>query len=272
MKKKVGILIMFLTLLSTLAVSKSILREEPAFCEGEKARYTIYYNLGFIWIHAGDVDFSVSKKEYQGEECYHLQLNGYTTKSFDRLYRIRDTFTTIMRVKDLQPLYHREVKNEDSYFSEREYYFDAKGGIKWKRNRRGVLTSGEAQVGTDVMDLISICYKFRGIDTKSLEKGETTPFKLFFDEEKFELGLTYKGEEEIKLRNKSKYKSLKFVPKLITGDLFKNEDDMAVFVSDDGNHVPLYIEAKIKVGAVKVMLDFVENTKDPMSSVITKKK
>jgi hypothetical protein len=47
---------------------------------------------------------------------------------------------------------------------------------------------------------------------------------------------------------------------------------MAIFVSDDGNHVPLYIEAKIKVGAVKVMLDFAENTKVPMSSVITKKK
>jgi hypothetical protein len=59
---------------------------------------------------------------------------------------------------------------------------------------------------------------------------------------------------------------------LITGDLFKHEDDMAIFVSDDGNHVPLYIEAKIKVGAVKVMLDFAENTKVPMSSVITKKK
>ena len=122
------------------------------------------------------------------------------------------------------------------------------------------------------MDLISICYRFRGIDTGVLEKNETIPFKLFFDEEKFELGLTYKGKEDIKLRNKSKYKSLKFVPKLITGDLFKNEDDMAIFVSDDGNHVPLYIEAKIKVGAVKVMLDFVENTKEPMSSVITKKK
>ena len=46
---------------------------------------------------------------------------------------------------------------------------------------------------------------------------------------------------------------------------------MAIFVSDDDNHVPLYIEAKIKVGKVQVMLDNVENTKTPMSSEITKK-
>ena len=104
MKKKVGIVILFLTLLCSLAVARTLFQDEPAFCVGEKARYTIYYNLGFIWIHAGDVDFSVSKKEYKGEECYHLQLIGYTTKSFDRFYRIRDTFSTVMRVKDLQPL------------------------------------------------------------------------------------------------------------------------------------------------------------------------
>lgn len=272
MRKKVGILIFFFTLLCTLAVSRAVFQEEPVFCDGERARYTIYYNLGFIWIHAGDVDFTVSQKKYNGEDCYQLQLAGYTTKSFDRLYRIRDTFTTIMRVRDLQPLYYREVKNEDSYFSKREYRFDTKGGIQWNRNRRGVLSSDTVQVGKDVLDLISICYKFRGVDVSKLEKNEMVPFQLFFDEEKFDLGLTYKGKEDIKLRNKSKYKSLKFVPKLITGDLFENEDDMSIFVSDDNNHVPLYIEAKIKVGAVKVMLDFVENTKEPMSSVIPKKK
>ena len=67
MKKKVGIVILFLTLLCSLAVARTLFQDEPAFCVGEKARYTIYYNLGFIWIHAGDVDFSVSKKKYKGE-------------------------------------------------------------------------------------------------------------------------------------------------------------------------------------------------------------
>ncbi len=271
MNKKVVVLVVFFLFMCGYSLSKTVLRDEPAFCVGEKAKYTIYYNLGFIWIHAGDVDFSVSQKKYKGEDCYLLQLNGYTTRSFDRLYRIRDTFSTIMRVKDMQPLYYREVKNEDSYFSEREYHFSSDGNLRWKRNRKGVLSSDTIKVGRDVLDLISACYKFRGAEVSQLNLNETIPFKLIFDEEVSDLGLTYKGKEDIKLRNKNKYKSLKFVPKLLTGDIFEKEDDMAIFVSDDDNHVPLYIEAKIKVGKVKVMLDNVENTKTPMSSEITKK-
>ena len=78
----------------------------------------------------------------------------------------------------------------------------------------------------------------------------------------------YKGVENIKLRNKTKHNALKFMPKLITGDLFKKEDDMVIYVSNDENHVPLYIEAKIKVGSVKVMLNSVKNTKYPFTSQI----
>ena len=69
-------------------------------------------------------------------------------------------------------------------------------------------------------------------------------------------------------RNGKKYKALKFMPTLITGDLFENEDDMAVYVSDDDNHIPLLIEAKIKVGSVKAMLNTIENSKYPLSSLI----
>lgn len=91
---------------------------------------------------------------------------------------------------------------------------------------------------------------------------------MLFDSEVYKLGLKFCGKETIKLRNGKKYKALKFVPKLITGDLFKHEDDMVIYVSDDNNHVPLLINAKIKVGSIKAMLDDVKNTKFPMTSLV----
>ena len=30
----------------------------PVFQYGEKATFRLYYNLGFVWIHAGNVDFT----------------------------------------------------------------------------------------------------------------------------------------------------------------------------------------------------------------------
>jgi len=55
---------------------------------------------------------------------------------------------------------------------------------------------------------------------------------------------------------------------LITGDLFKNEDDMVIYVTDDNNHIPLLIDAKIKVGSIKAMLQDVAGTKFPVSSLL----
>ena len=117
-------------------------------------------------------------------------------------------------------------------------------------------------------DLIFSCYNFRNLNTDKLAVNQTVPFNMLFDDDIYNLGLTFKGKTTVKLKNGKKYKALKFVPKLITGDLFKKEDDMVIYVSDDMNHVPLLIEAKIKVGSVKAMLADYTNSKYPITSLI----
>ena len=90
------------------------------------------------------------------------------------------------------------------------------------------------------------------------------------DSKIYDLSLKYCGEESIKLRNKKKYKALKFVPQLVTGGIFEDDNAMSIYVSNDDNHVPLYVEAKIKVGYVKVMLNDIQNAKYPMASLLSK--
>lgn len=269
--KKVLMIIMFLGIFLP-SYSASPYRDEPAFKSGEKAVYNIYYNLGFIWVHAGSAEFSVEKKKDKGKSYYHLQLTGNTRRSFDKFYRIRDTFSVMVSEEDLMPHYYREVKNEDSFFADFRYYFNYSGTpqVRLDFNRRGVKSVDTMNIGKDVFDLLTTCYRFRSLDVGKVEKGSYLPFNMLFDKSVYNLGLTYKGKEEIKLRNKKSYKALKFTPRLITGDLFKKEDAMSIYVSDDDNHVPLYIEAKIKVGAVKVMLESVKNTKYPFSAQLEK--
>ncbi len=249
-------------------------KSEPAFKVGGHAVYNVYYNLGFIWIHAGDVEFSVKEKIENGQPLYYLELAGYTIRSFDSFYRIRDTFSVTVTKDELMPRYYHEIKYEDSYFADRRYHFDYDDDpiVKWRFNRKGKISSDSLGIDKDVFDLLTTCYRFRSLDMSGVKQGMLVPFNMIFDREVYNLGLTYRGKEDIKLRNKNRYKALKFVPKLITGDLFKNEDDMAIYVSDDDNHVPLYIEAKIKVGSVKVMLESVKNTKYPFNALIGEKK
>ncbi len=274
MMKRTLILFLLFFLVQGGLNAKVPYKSEPAFKVGEHAVYNVYYNLGFIWIHAGDVEFSVKEKTEKGQPLYYLELAGYTIRSFDSFYRIRDTFSVTVTKDELMPRYYHEIKYEDSYFADRRYHFDYDDDpiVKWRFNRKGKISSDSLEIDKDVFDLLTTCYRFRSLDMSGVKQGMLVPFNMIFDRDVYDLGLTYRGKEDIKLRNKNRYKALKFVPKLITGELFKNEDDMAIYVSDDDNHVPLYIEAKIKVGSVKVMLESVKNTKYPFNALIEEKK
>ena len=80
--------LIFLFLASFGVNAQLLMKDEPAFKEGEVATYNVYYNLGFVWIHAGDVVFSVKANTEKGANYYLLQVAGYTIKSFDNLYCI----------------------------------------------------------------------------------------------------------------------------------------------------------------------------------------
>ena len=251
------------------------LSDEIAFQAGEKANFYIYYNLGPIWLHAGNVDFTVKERMEGNDALFDLKLAGKSTKSFDKFYCIRDTYSVTTRQEGLLPLYYREVKHEDSYFCDNRYVFDWKetakdSNVYFEFRKKDRVRLDTISVEPGVLDLITTCYRIRSVDMSKVKKGQTIPFKLVMDSKIYDLSLKYCGEESIKLRNKKKYKALKFVPQLVTGGIFEDDNAMSIYVSNDDNHVPLYVEAKIKVGYVKVMLNDIQNAKYPMASLLSK--
>jgi hypothetical protein len=58
-------------------------------------------------------------------------------------------------------------------------------------------------------------------------------------------------------------------PQLIKGNVFKDEDGMIVYISDDNARVPILIESQLKVGTVKAILNSIENPLYPLDSEIT---
>ncbi|HOI26855.1 MAG TPA: DUF3108 domain-containing protein [Paludibacteraceae bacterium] len=244
---------------------------ESVFHFGEHATYNVYFNWGFIWIHAGNVEFQVKNMKVGNKDCYYLFVSGYTRKAFDKMYTIRDTFSSCVDTKYLLPVAYRETKHEDSYFCDKIYKYQrftdsTKVFMDFTRNTKKWLDT--LVVNHQSCDLITTCYKFRNLDMSTVQKNMVVNFNMIFDSEVYNLGLKYCGKEQIKLKNGKKYNALKFVPKLITGDLFKNEDDMVIYVTDDNNHVPLLIDAKIKVGSIKAMLQDVAGTKFPVPSLL----
>ena len=63
-----------------------------SFLSGEELYYEVYYNLGPIWVAAGDVAFKVEQAKFQNQECYKFSGVGQSFKNYDWIFKVRDKF------------------------------------------------------------------------------------------------------------------------------------------------------------------------------------
>lgn len=244
--------------------------DTPVFKVGEKATYGIYFNLGFISMKAGKIHFEVGEAVVRGEDCYKLSVNGYTQGMFERFYVVRDTFTSYISKKTLQPVYYHDGKHEDSYWSYSTYLYTDNGNadslhVNFEYIKRKGTSRTEFNISKKACDLVATCYKVRNLDVASLSRGDVAAFSLLFEDIVYELGLKFTGKETVKLKDGSKYKTSVFVPTLIKGDLFKNDEDLKIYVADDDNHYPVYVEASLKMGKAVASLESISGTKYELS-------
>ena len=230
--------------------------DEKAFKPGETLKYGAYYNWGFIWLHAGEVEFTVTSKKYEGRDVDHLYAFGTTFKSYDRIFKVRDKYQSYVDPQTLQPLwYERDVK-EGNYTAFEEYKFDYENNLintyVQKRNNPGMY--GTLPLTPCLFDVMSAIYYFRSVDFSKYSVGDKIPINMILDSESYNLNMRYLGKEEVQTRNKKKYKCLKFAIQLVEGSVFKGDEDAIVWITDDENKIPVIVETKIIVGSIKAIL------------------
>ncbi|WP_430813354.1 DUF3108 domain-containing protein [Carboxylicivirga sp. RSCT41] len=243
-----------------------------SFKSGEVVNYHAYYNWGFIWLNAGQVSFTVEDFKVNDVPAYHLKAHGATYSSYDILFKVRDTFETIVDTLHLEPYEFKRITNEGSYHASYLYQFD--------RDKRQINASikKEKEARRDTIlqwkdcsfDLLTMVYKARNIDYTQYQVNEKIPISMVVDGEIHDIYIRYLGKETIKNRDGRKFNCLKFSPLLVEGTIFKSGEDMTVWVTDDANRIPIIVEAKILIGSVKAVFVDAFNTRYPMSAEIKK--
>ncbi|MES1217089.1 MAG: DUF3108 domain-containing protein, partial [Bacteroidota bacterium] len=87
------------------------------------------------------------------------------------------------------------------------------------------------------------------------------------DDEVYNMYIRYLGKETVKTKYR-KFKAIKFKPLLVKGTIFEGGEKMTVWVSDDGNHIPVRIESPISVGTIKVDMMGNKNLRYPLTSLL----
>ncbi|MDR1678772.1 MAG: DUF3108 domain-containing protein [Prevotellaceae bacterium] len=272
-----GILVAILILASGKVTGNGAVRN-TIFKGGESVSYDLFYNWGFIWIHAGFVNFSVHDMMYKGKPSYRFSATGNSLKSFDKFYKVRDTLYSVADKNTLLPYYYKRATHEDSYWAQDEYFFTATGAkttlITDCRRRKGYQAIDTLSFNSTVTDLVTVFYRVRNLNFNQMKIDEKHSFSIVYDDDKKPLDLHFKyiGKGEVELKNGKRYNCIKLRPLLVKGKVFKEEDGMTIYLSDDRNRIPIMIESKIRVGSIKAMLTKTEGTLYPFESIITTKK
>ena len=102
----------------------------------------------------------------------------------------------------------------------------------------------------------------RELEFDQYKENDLIPIRILIDSKIYDLYIRYLGVNKLKIAGR-KQECYVFSPLLVEGEVFKGGENMKVWVSKDKYRLPMMVEAKILVGAVKAILDSAETKVEP---------
>lgn len=232
--------------------------KNEAFKEGEILTYRLHYGI----IDAGVAVLEVKPEilDVAGRKVYHIVGNGYSKGSFDWFFRVRDRYETYIDKDALLPWMFVRRVNEGGYITNEDYKFNH------YTNKVDVGREDKVDVPQGTHDMISAFYAARNLDLSNAKEGDVFVINSIVDKEVFPLKIRYVGKEKIDCEIGT-YNCVKFRPIVQKGRIFKKEEDLNVWITDDKNHIPLRAQAKLMVGSVKLDIVSAKNLANPTAEV-----
>ncbi|MDJ0645169.1 MAG: DUF3108 domain-containing protein [Flavobacteriaceae bacterium] len=249
------IVLIFLTVFSLNAMAQT---ETKAFKEGEWLRFRISYSN---FVGAGKATLEVKDANHNGESAYHVVGKGKTTGVISWFFKVRDDYQTYFYKNSLLPYHFKRKINEGGYTKNKEILFDHTSNKALVKDHKRK-TEKTFSIEPSVQDMLSTVYYVRNKDLSTIKKNDEITLDMFFDEENYKFKLRCLGREVTRTRF-GKVKTIMFRPIVQAGRVFKEQESVTVWISDDENKIPLRIKASLAVGSLRADLDAYKGLANP---------
>ncbi|WP_445297835.1 DUF3108 domain-containing protein [Flavobacterium davisii] len=233
-------------------------QKNEAFGVGEWLKYRIHYGI----VNAGYATLELKDAIRNNRKCFYAVGHGYTTgmsRFFLKLKTIIKAFST-KKQTNLINIFEKLMK-EDTLKIKRDFLIKLK--IRFWLKIIKIKQKKSLSVTENVQDIVSSFYYLRNHPKASgLAVGESIIIDMFFDDEIYKFKMRFLGRETISTKF-GEVKTLIFRPLVQHGRVFKEEESLTVWVSDDENKIPLRIKASLAVGSLKADLDNFKGLKNP---------
>ncbi len=243
-------------LLSSLAVFAQKLPslKESAFKEGEELSYKLKY--GIISAAEGTLKVENTDLKFDGNPTFHLLARGKTSSAFSIFYTVNNRYDSYIDKKTFLPYFYGENIREGKY--------QRADKIRFNQTSRTITgNKGTFEGAEQTFDLLSAYYFARNLDLSRVSEGHSFKLTYFLHDEVSTLGITYVGKERIKT-SMGTFDCLKFNPEIAPGRIFRKDSKLYLWVTDDGNRIPVKAKVDIIIGSVTLELTDAKGLKYPL--------
>jgi hypothetical protein len=255
---------------------RTVSEDELAFQAGERMDFILHYRLGAMNADVGTATVGLDSLTFNGQKAFRCTVSGRTTKFFDVFFKVREYFESVFTREGLRPLKFVRDTHEGGYEARNTYLY--RWDVPEPVIAAEVYTSKMGQQSMELpltpctYDLPALFFFARNMDIENVEPGKKYPMTFAIDEEVYNVYFILYGRETIKVKGLGTVKTIKFAAKLLEGEVFKGEEDMTIWISDDENRLPVYFEAPLRVGVAAGRMSGCEGLKHPFTSLIKTKK
>ena len=229
-----------------------------AFGVGERLTFDISYGI----ITAGQAVMSIPGFKYvNGRKTYETRVEASSSSTFDWVFRVRDRYETFMDVDGIFPWRFEQHVREGNYKRDYDAFFDptemtaeANDGQKFKTPQY-------------VHDIVSAFYFVRTMDLTHAHKGDVIRLQNFFDGKTNALDVRVLGHQQVET-DAGTFECAVIEPMVVDGGLFKSDGSIKIWLTDDNNHIPVKMSAKILIGEIEAKLVKYEGVRSALTAKV----
>lgn len=241
-------LVVFIFCCITIAASG---QKSNAYKSGEWLKFRIHYGV----FNASFATLKLESDKLDSIPVFHVIGKGKTTGLARLFFKVDDTYESYFGRYDNKPYKFIRKIDEGGYTKDMEINFDYdenKALLVDKKNNKEF----GFEIDNEVQDLLSGAYHLRNnYAVEDLVEGESIVMDMLYDDDGvYQFKLKFLGKEVVKTKY-GKVECLKFRPYVQSGRVFKEQESLTLWVSNDLNKIPIRIKADLAVGSIKADLD-----------------
>lgn len=233
--------------------------QELPFKGGEWLKFKVKYGI----FNTSEATLHLKEVNYEGEKVFHAVGKGSTTGLARVFFRVDDTYESYFGVEDGTPRHFVRDIYEGGYTKHLKMYFNH---VTQRAKIDNIETGGsvEITVPIGIQDVISGFYSLRQHpEIDSIKEGQEVEMDMIFDDDEiFKFKLRYLGKEKIKTKFGS-VNTMIFRPLVQDGRVFKEQESLTLWITDDQNKIPVRVKASLRVGSLVADLDAFNGLKYP---------